>query len=182
MPATIDSQQISLPPDLPGLNGVLRTLVGQPFLFLRESYADEMKAHFGTQGSYKHPKLAGLPKGSHIVKTRASRWQIDKGDGNVPLVGEEQPALSPGVRVVSAEASPSPDGYILSVRLADGSALVVRPDPDPQMAPDEGPIPWQENVGDWELLTPTGSLRVGPGLAWSWEPLVEKPSQNGEAR
>ena len=82
--------------------------------------------------------------------------------------------IEPGSRVLSASpfvVRPA-DGIGLSLRLSDGSSLSVLPaipdadESDDQLLPE---------LADWELLSPIGLLRAGPGLKWSFEPKGSGP-------
>ena len=105
------------PHELAGLNGVLQSLFGLPFLFARRSYGDELKLHFGSERTYDHPKLEGLSRGSHVLGLRASRWRLMGGEfsGTPPTSIE---ALAAGTPVQMAFASAGSDGYNLAMILA----------------------------------------------------------------
>ena len=51
-------------------------------------------------------------------------------------------------------------GVVLKVTLSDGAVLEVLPVPSEL----------GETLSDWELLSPSGLLRVGPGLKWKIDP------------
>jgi hypothetical protein len=167
------------PHELAGLNGVLQSLFGLPFLFARRSYGDELKLHFGSERTYDHPKLEGLSRGSHVLGLRASRWRLMGGEfsGTPPTSIE---ALAAGTPVQMAFASAGSDGYNLAMILADMTGLLVFPNPDPDLQPGEEPPAWEDDVADWELFTPEGHLRVGPGKAWAWEPAAAEGKRNGK--
>ncbi len=169
MQTTTQLQSPAAPADLGGLNGVIQTLVGLPFLFSRRSYGDELKLHFGTEQTYDRPKLKGLPRGSHVLGLRASHWQMLGGlpGGSGPT---SPPALVPSTPVQVATATAQASGYNLLIVLTDATGLLIVPNPDPDLEPGEQAPSWEDDVADWELFTPEGHLRTGPGLAWAWEP------------
>lgn len=83
--------------------------------------------------------------------------------------------IEPGSRVLSASpfvVRPA-DGIGLSLRLSDGSSLSVLPAIPDADEPDERLLP---EVADWELLSPIGLLKAGPGLKWSFEPKGSGPA------
>lgn len=183
----------------------LLRLVGEPFLFLRRSYGDELVFHFGE-------RLLGPPRkakhgefryehGSYGLHLRGSAWVI-KG-GRIPAVfgGGRAPDLkallgepvAPADVVAHAPITPAsrvtgvtpftlgapPAAIAVRVDLSDGSALVVLPttDEDIESAPEGTEL---DEVADWELRTPHGTLRVGPGLKWHFAPrAAEVPPAGG---
>jgi hypothetical protein len=88
---------------------------------------------------------------------------------------ESQTLIEPGSRVLSALpflVRPA-DGIGLQLRLSDGTSLSVLPTiPDPDEPDDEG-LP---ELANWELLSPIGLLKAGPGLGWSFEPKGSGPA------
>jgi hypothetical protein len=196
----IELRQARLPAsdDLRGLQGYLAQLVGEPFRLARVSYGDELTLHFGDLRPARSPKLKSKPYGAYILGLRGSPWLLKPGcepvvvDGGAlldplatalgrPLRKEELESktwIEPGSRVLSASpfvVRPA-DGIGLQLRLSDGSSLSVLPTtPDPDEPDDEG-LP---DLADWELLSPIGLLKAGPGLEWSFEP---KGSSPGDAR
>jgi hypothetical protein len=181
--------------DAPGLGAFLLQLAGEPFLFARFSYADELTLHFGAAREAKHPKLrvAGLKYGSHVLRTRGSAWLLKPGAR--PIVVTEGLADFIDPAVLASEAKPithreveagdfltagamavavrlyavhQVEGIGVRVGLSDGSAVVVIPTPDEQ--PPEGSPPGPE-LADWELQTPHGTAKVGPGRKWVLDPV-----------
>lgn len=154
-------------------------LVGRPYLFSRAAYQNELTIHFGDRRPYPGRKMADLTRGTHVLSVRASAWMLQSGvlpqmvsygltpvgsDGEPrtgqpinPAVFESGHFVAPGATVERAEplgmqGTPL-GGVALSVRLTDGTTLTVLP-----AATDPS-----ETLSDWELLTPHGLLRVGPG-------------------
>ena len=86
---------------------------------------------------------------------------------------ESRAWIEPGSRVVSATpfvVRPA-DGIGLQLRLSDGSSLSVLPTVEGPDGLADDALP---EVADWELLSPIGLLRAGPGLEWSFEPRVSR--------
>jgi hypothetical protein len=71
------------------LQSLLRQLMGQPFLFFRVSYGDELTLHLGQARSYPHPRMKGRRKGSYILSARASHWFFRPNTQPVMLVGAD---------------------------------------------------------------------------------------------
>ncbi len=153
-------------------------LVGRPYLFARPTYGDELTLHFGDTQPAASPRLAARRRGTHVLAVRGSAWLLRSGVqavlvgyGVVPIVTEKpQPfnvtALESGALIgrgaVVAKAStfvvPALGAVGLALQLDDGSQFTVLPTPSSGVEP-ELPEP-----SDWELLTPTRLLRIGPGL------------------
>ncbi len=173
--------------DLSPIRDILgKWLVGQPYLFSRAGYQAELTLHFGVRQAYSSPKMADRTRGSHVLSLRASAWALASGttarivtDGLTPVgpggelpVGRPFPAdilesghlVTPGATVSRAQpleiiGGPPGGGVSLWVQLTDGTTLTVFPSHgDPA-----------ETLSDWELLTPDGLLRVGPGNRFAVE-------------
>jgi len=84
------------------LQSLLRQVLGQPFLFFRVSYGDELTVHLGEARNHSHPKMKGRRKGSYIISARASCWYL-------------RPNLNPrclsGLRSESRKAQPMHVGW-----------------------------------------------------------------------
>lgn len=156
-------------------------LIGQPYLFARESYKSELTVHFGTTLEYS-VRGSTRTMGSHVLSLRASAWMLHSGIQNavvscmIPIGDDGNPrphrslnasVLESGSFVKSGSTIEriatyammgvgEEPGVALKIILSDGSVFDVLPSPSP---PDE-------TLSDWELLSPSGLLRVGPGLKW----------------
>jgi hypothetical protein len=173
----------------------LLRLVGEPFLFLRRSYGDELVLHFGERvlGPARHAKHGEFryEHGTYGLHLRGSAWVL-KG-GRIPAVfgggrvadlksilGEPmQPAdvtahapITPEARVTGLTPFTVGDPAVaigLRVDFSDASALVVLPTTEGAIEPEpEGATLYE--LADWELRTPQGTLQVGPGLRWHFAP------------
>ena len=188
MNTPVNTPSVGAPPgcDLAAIRDTLTEwLVGQPYLFSRAAYQNELTVHFGDRRSYSNAKMSGQTRGTHVLSLRASAWVLQSGvrpvmvsDGLTPLdsAGDPQagqpinPAVlesgnfvAPGATVERAEPLEIQGNALgavaLSVRLTDGTSLTVFP-----AATDPS-----ETLSDWELLTPHGLLRVGPGNRFAIE-------------
>ena len=178
----------------------LLRLVGEPFLFLRRSYGDELVLHFGERilgpaRVTKHGEFR-YEHGTYGLHLRGSAWVL-KG-GRIPdvfgggrvadlksLLGEPmQPAdvvahapVTPGARVTGVTPFTVGDpGVSIAVRvdLSDGSALVVLPTTEEDIEPEPEGTTLHE-LADWEVRTPQGTLQVGPGLKWHFAAPASAP-------
>jgi hypothetical protein len=174
----------------------LQQIVGQPFLFFRESYGDELTIHLGDLKERKSPRLKDRARGSYVVTVRGSLWTMvapEKGmlvlsDPPRELNGvqlkklsfnelEQTPLISPDANVVWA--TPFDDlsgGIALGLGFSDHAHFIIRPAPphpdDVNTEDDELP-----EIADWEIYTPLGRyLRVGPGQKWAYLPSTSKES------
>jgi hypothetical protein len=159
------------------LQEYLGRLPGQPFLFARGSYLEELKVHFGVETPMNLPKFPDVTSGSYIVTTRDSGWVWRGEDGrSLGLAPGERPssdemkalcariptkrgALVIGVHWGMIQDEQGPTGRSLLLRFSGGSSLWIYPDPDRAVG-SQG-----EKVADWELWTPDTVFRSGPG----WE-------------
>jgi hypothetical protein len=166
----------TLTPSVPAFPLLLR-LVGEPFLFARRSYGDELVLHFGEHRSDPPRVIKGrewrYEYGSYSLHLRGSAW-VAKGvagarDSSTIADGPRDIELptAAGARVTAmipfSVDRPEVAGFGLRVEMSDGSTVVVIPTPDDDesaTAPDGTPLPL---LADWELHTPFGNLVVGPG-------------------
>jgi len=176
----------------------LLLLLGEPFLFARMSYGDELVLHFGEQRHGPVRKIKGQDYryefGTYSLHTRGSEWVVKSGDKVAtsgptadsekvavpigPRGAADHPPITPGGVVTRMTpfgvTQPNVDGVGLRVDLSDGSAVVVIPTPDEEMKnPPEGVV--FSELADWELVTPSGRLEVGPGRKWNWA-VAENPA------
>ena len=181
--------------DLSDLQAMLKQLVGQPFLFFRVSYGDELRFHLGDLQSDSNPRMRGRTKGSYIVGARASLWMVYSAPQHVLATSDDDRArpsetqavarwvdiktietggfITPGSIITSAGADHSAPGFSLRLHFSDGSTAYTRPAPDPdevepdgeEGSPDVGGL----DIPDWEVLTTHQRiLKVGPGPRWSY--------------
>jgi hypothetical protein len=185
MAGTVDLREVreSAAGDLDGLAGFAQQLVGQPFLFARPSYGDELTLHFG---QLREPTSAKVkrPRGSFVLTLRGSVWQIDPGAGSNLVLSdtltgtpldlsalESHPPVTAGSLTVAVRpfADPESGGFGLYLAFSDQSRVVIRPDVSDLITEADPDLP---RLADWELFTPHDRvLRVGPGANWSYTPL-----------
>jgi hypothetical protein len=167
------------------LNSELANKIGGlPYLFARMSYGNELTIHFGSERGHTSPKLSGKVRGTHVLSVRGSAWLLASGIrpvvvgcGITPLDGEAKPfnvtalesgaLIGAGARIKQAASLViDPLNAIgLRIQLDDGSSFMILPTP-PDKDREHLPEP-----ADWEVLTPTDILRVGPGPNYSVERL-----------
>ena len=178
--------------DIRGLRPYLFQLVGEPFLFARESYGEELTLHFGREVEQRGIRGRRLTEGTHILTLRASAWAAKSvpwaayvtddvvATGGVPVTlneVEQRPLVTPGERVLSIEARTFrgigwPGGIELGIRFSDGSFLEITPRHDPA-EPDS-------DLADWELFTPYQRyIKAGPGVQWEYAPSDQPPGDAG---
>lgn len=163
-------------PAVPAFPLLLR-LVGEPFLFARRSYGDELVLYFGERRADPPRVIKGrefrYEYGTYSLHLRGSAWvaQGAAGTRDSSTIADgprdiELPTAA-GARVTAtipfAVDRPDGVGFGLRVELSDGSTVVVVPTPDDEAsatAPDGTPLP---PLADWELHSPHGTLVVGPG-------------------
>jgi hypothetical protein len=174
----------------------LLQLVGEPFLFVRRSYGDELVLHFGERAvgaprKAKHGEFR-YEHGTFSLHLRGSAWVIKSGQAPAVISGgleeefskalgepllpanvETEQTITPGARVTAVipfrVERPPVNGIGVRVDLSDGSSLVVVPTPEESPEPAPAGTTLYE-IADWELHTPHGTLQVGPGLKWHFTP------------
>ena len=179
--------------DIRGLRPYLFQLMGEPFLFARESYGGELTLHFGQEVELPPFRGRRLTEGTHILNLRASVWagksvpwasyisgeDLGPSSNAVPITLndlEKRPLITPGERIVSIEARAFhgigwPGGIELGIRFSDGSFIEIKPRHDP-----EDPV---YDLADWELFTPYRRyIKAGPGVQWEYSP---SDQQSGES-
>lgn len=182
--------------ELDTLKLYLQQIVGQPFLFFRESYGDELTIHLGHPKERKSPRLKNRVRGSYVVTVRGSLWMMVAAEKGMLILSnspkelngaalrklsfdelEQMPLISPDANVVWA--TPFDDlsgGIALALGFSDHGRFIIRPaplDPD-EVNSEDGELP---EIADWEIYTPIRRyLRVGPGQKWAYLPSTSKES------
>jgi hypothetical protein len=132
-----------------------------------------------------------LEYGSYILAVCGSAWVLKstpktrlilEGLSTAPVAQLSKPAVedarglissgglfsanSPVVEIIPYEIE-QVGGIGLRLETADGSGLIIVPVAGADLVTNEaGDFP------DWELRTPRGLARVGPGRQWIWEPNI----------
>lgn len=143
-------------------------LVGEICWKVALSYGDELTLHFGEQIPYTQPSMVGKKKGSWILGTRGTAWQLDQPSGNTVRQDTETDPIAMlrrEVRQIEGSILQSLKiGYPmlgLSLNFSQGSQLTITP----SIHDDEFELPY------WELFTPDCQvLKVGPKTSWSLTP------------
>jgi len=180
-----------------GLSIYLQQLIGHPFLFFRQSYADEMMLHLGTPIP-AHPKLKRRVRGAYVLTFRGSLWTLLSGPHRsltiadpflIPPPGSQQlelkdleksPPVTPGARVVLAMPffDKAVGGFGLALGFSDESTLMLRPSPTLELGTEGEELP---EIADWELFTPYGRyIKVGPGPKWGYLSSEKKAPADGD--
>src|SRR5262249_46440894 len=190
MTQLIDRREIRGPStgDLADLQAYLLQLEGQPFLFARVTYGDELALHFGTPQEFHSPKIRRRVRGSYVLTARGSAWRLHSMPaGCIIYAGllphpptptarkqlqaqelEQMTLIKPGARVVSADilGFRLPWGIELGLSFSDGSTFFVTPMPAALQPHTDEDLPL---IADWELFTPHGRvLLAGPGFQWQY--------------
>lgn len=192
MTETIEYLDVFTPPLDHKLNvAIVHSLIGEPYLFSRHSYGEEMTWHFGVQRPYQSKRMIGKSRGTHVLSSRASGWIMKSlrppayvGYGSLipsfvhlrlrvdpetnAAEGSITDFITAGARVVHAEAFPILPvmGFGLVLMFSDGASVTLAPVPEA--------VDVTVSVADWELRTPHGTVKVGPGLEFTYDPLVAR--------
>jgi hypothetical protein len=147
---------VERPDDLRGLQAVVDQLRGVTCWRARHRYGGELVLDLGAQQQYRHPRLAGRDRGTWVLGTRASPWDVAEQEPSTEANGDAGalPEIE-GARVSAAEVGFP--GLELTLRFDNGAVLRIAPDPD------------EHEVASWELFTASGMyLQVGPGRRWHY--------------
>src|SRR5438034_2444394 len=109
MVGTVDlrKEQHSTTDDVQGLWALVQQLVGQPFLLLRPTYADELTLHFGAPRESLSPKLGNKVRGTYVLALRGSFWLLFSGPRlSVTFTWPLGEALPKGSRQIDLEELP----------------------------------------------------------------------------
>jgi len=166
-------------------------LAGEPFQFVRVSYADELTMHFGAIRESRSAKLKDRRYGTYVLSFRGAPWMIRSGphpliygswflptaiheaDPPGDVVSPEELETSGLITVGTTVVFTTPyfwksvGGIGIHLAFSDGSAVSILPTREPT-SDDEYP-----ELASWELLTPHGNLKVGPGGKWEFTPLKQ---------
>jgi hypothetical protein len=179
--------------DIDELNSLLIRLVGNPFLFFRESYGEELTIHLGKSVPYQSPKMKHLRMGTYRLCTRASLWvlgatsptlrvfissesvNVTSGNPRVKRMDlsaiEAEKTIRPGSLVTEVHASESQFGLALTMSFLDGSQFVILPLPDEDEL-EKG----EEELANWQIFMPGHRLlRAWPDGSWSYTDSRAKP-------
>ncbi len=191
MVATVDLRSTceSASDDITGLWTYLQQLVGQLFLFFRQSYGDELTLPLGTPRKSVSPSLRRRIRGSYVLTRGGSTWSLLSGiQSELTLADpclkpettharqldlaelEKTLPIEPGtpVELVRPFRSDATGGFGLLLVFADQSRLMIRPSPILLL---DSNTDEPSEIADWELFTPYGRyLRVGPGRTWTYLP------------
>lgn len=188
--------------DLGALKLYLQQIVGQPFLFFRESYGDELTIHLGHPKERKSPRLKNRVRGSYVVTVRGSLWTMVAADKGILILSDPPKELNGAeLKMLSFNllqrtpficrdanvvwATPFDDlsgGIALALGFSDHGRFIIRPAPrhPDEMSSEDGEL---AEIADWEIYTPIGRyLRVGPGQKWAYLPSTSKESTTSTKR
>src|SRR5438105_14398064 len=80
--------------DLGILKLYLQQIVGQPFLFFRESYGEELTIHLGHPEERQSPRLKNRVRGSYVVTVRGSLWTMVAAEKGMLIISEQLQVLN----------------------------------------------------------------------------------------
>ena len=187
--------QESVEDDLTGLGLYLQQLVGEPFLFFRESYGGELTIHFGIPKERKSRKLTNRVRGSYVLSVRGSLWMMIAVEKRILVLSdppkqmpaaelkklsaidiEKSPPVRPGSQLVWAlpHVDDLSGGIGLALGFSDQTRFIIRPEPpySEDANSDDEDLP---EIADWEMYTPIGRyLTVGPGQKWAYLPSTKE--------
>ncbi|MBW4470054.1 MAG: hypothetical protein KME45_06575 [Stenomitos rutilans HA7619-LM2] len=154
--------------DIKGINqlyAIASRVIGETCWKATLSYGDELTLHFGEQIPYTHPSMAGKHKGSWILGTRGTAWQLNNPSDASATLDTKAAMLDIFKRELrqlegNILQSLKIDYPVLGLTLnfSQGIHLTITP----PVRYDEFDLPY------WELFTPDHQvLQVGPQSSWS---------------
>ena len=165
----------------------LQQLVGEPFLFFRESYGRELTVHLGIPKERKSPKLKNRVRGSLWMMIAVEKTTLVLSDPPQqkpaaelkklsPIDIEKSPLVRPGSQLVWVlpHTDDLSGGIGLALGFSDQTRFIIRPEPpcSEEATCDDADL---AEIADWEMYTPIGRyLRVGPGQKWAYLPSTKE--------
>lgn len=144
------------------LDAIANRVIGEVCWKTTLGYGEELTLHFGKQIPYTHPSMADKYKGTWILGTCGTAWQIDKPSGATITSSDRLDHLKQEIHQLESNVLRSLRiGYPvlnLVLNFSQGSLLTITP----SVHDDEFDLPY------WELFTPDHQvLKVGPKSSWS---------------
>ena len=145
--------------------GVVHTIVdrllGKTCWQARFTYGDELTLHFGDQVSYAQGSMAGLKKGSWILGTRGTNWQLSCASNSIVNSDATPEIMRENVRQIEGLALTALDIHYPSLGLILTFGERLQLSVLPSLEDDNYDLPY------WELFTPEQYvLKVGSRLTW----------------
>ena len=160
---TNSAQQTFTSSDLRAVHTIVDRLLGKTCWQARFSYGDELTLHFGDRVSYAQPSMANLEKGSWILGTRGTNWQLSCASNSIVNSDATPEIMRENVRQIEGLALTALDINYPSLRLTLTFGERLQLSILPCLADDEYELPY------WELFTPEQYvLEVGSRLTWSY--------------
>lgn len=160
---TNSAQQTFTSSDLGVVHTIVDRLIGKTCWQVRFSYGDELTLHFGDRVSYAQPSMANMEKGSWILGTRGTSWQLSRAPNCIvnsdatPEIMRENVLQIEGLALMALDINYPSLGLILT--FGEQLQLSVLP----SLEDDNYDLPY------WELFTPEQYvLKVGSKLIWSY--------------
>lgn len=147
------------------LYAIANRVVGEKCWKAALSYGDELMLHFGEQIPYTHPSMVGKHKGSWILGTRGTAWQLNNPSDATATLDTEAAILD----IFKRELRQLEGNVLQSLKIghpvlgltldfSQGIQLTITP----PVRYDKFDLPY------WELFTPDHQvLQVGTQSSWS---------------
>jgi len=154
------TQNVTQLTDLNRLKQLVHGILGEVCWRINLSYGDELNLHIGAKIPYVRKAMIGQEKGSWILGSRETPWNLSFQSDTVVTSNTPSEVLREKVRVIENTtvigfevAYPS---LALAITFSNDHQLVVSPNLE------DCDLPY------WELFTPDHMLlKVGPGAIWS---------------
>lgn len=157
------AQQMLTSSDLGVVHEIVDRLLGKICWQARFSYGDELTLHFGDRVSYAQPSMANLEKGSWILGTRGTHWQLSRAFNCIVNSDATPEIMRENVRQIEGLALTALDINYPSLGLVLIFGERLQLSVLTCLADDEYELPY------WELFTPEQYvLKVGSRLTWSY--------------
>lgn len=148
--------------DLEEIKGIIEGMIGAICWQTSISYGDELDLHIGDKIPYQHKSLRGKLKGSWILGSRCTDWELKL--GNKLIVNSQSDKIIEKISVIEnqtiTDINISYPELILSLKFSNQSEFRILSD----LEDDSG-------VACWELFTPNHKLlQIEPDYLWSYLP------------
>jgi hypothetical protein len=156
------TKKITKSEDLAEIQQIIKKIIGETCWETRMSYGDELDLHIGDKIPYEAKCLRGKFKGSWILGSRCSDWELKLGNKVIvtSLAEDIKEQISVIENQIITDININYPELILSLKFSNGYEFSILPD----LNDDSG-------VSCWELFTPDHKLlQIEPNYLWSYLP------------
>lgn len=156
------TKKITKSEDLAEIKQIIKEIIGETCWSASISYGEELDLHIGDKIPYQEKSMRGKFKGSWILGSRCTNWELKLGDQ--VIVNSESEDIKDKISVMEnqtiTDINISYPELILSLKFSNQYEFSILSD----LEDDSG-------VSCWELFTPNHKLlQLEPNSVWSYLP------------